>query len=97
MGGHAGIGKSGDSESRFRDLLEKVSRHLSGSYMDPPMIPHSYLQMPDVFSPIYDMLDGEQQKKEFDSMTNHDTSSLEQETNGESQENNNATVSLLID
>lgn len=38
-------------ESRFRDILDRVSRYIAG-YVDAPVITPRYLQLPDIFSPI---------------------------------------------
>lgn len=55
VGGHGGIGKLGDSESRFRDILDRVSKCIAG-YVDAPMpVVPRYLQLPDIFSPNHEV------------------------------------------
>lgn len=49
VGSHSGIGRLQDSESLFRDILERVTRYISG-YSDAPIVSSSrYLQLPDLF------------------------------------------------
>ncbi|RWS25595.1 Neuralized-like protein, partial [Leptotrombidium deliense] len=50
IGAHGGIGKRGDSETRFRDILDRISRYLSG-YVDAPLIPRNFPIL-DLFSPV---------------------------------------------
>jgi len=51
VGSHSGIGRIQDSESRFREILDRVSRYIAG-YVDAPLVAPRYLQLPDIFSPI---------------------------------------------
>ncbi|CAG2111587.1 unnamed protein product, partial [Medioppia subpectinata] len=51
VGSHSGIGRIQDSESRFREILDRVSRYIAG-YVDAPIVAPRYLQLPDIFSPI---------------------------------------------
>jgi hypothetical protein len=51
VGSHSGIGRIQDSESRFREILDRVSRYIAG-YVDAPMVVSRYLHLPDIFSPI---------------------------------------------
>lgn len=38
-----------DTETRFRDILDRVSRYISG-YSDMPVLSSRYLQLPDLFN-----------------------------------------------
>jgi hypothetical protein len=51
VGSHSGIGRVQDSETRFREILDRVSRYIAG-YVDTPIVAPRYLQIPDIFSPI---------------------------------------------
>ena len=42
VGGHGGIGRKGDNESRFRDILDRVSRYVAG-YVDTPLFNRNYM------------------------------------------------------
>lgn len=48
VGGHGGIGKRGDSDSRFRDILDRISRYISG-FVDAPIMSRQLL-LPDIFN-----------------------------------------------
>ncbi|RWS02006.1 Neuralized-like protein, partial [Dinothrombium tinctorium] len=50
IGGHGGIGKRGDSETRFRDILERIARYLSG-YVDVPLVSRNFPLL-DLFTPV---------------------------------------------
>lgn len=49
VGSHSGIGKMQDTETRFREILDRVSRYISG-YSDMPVVSSRYLQLPDLFN-----------------------------------------------
>lgn len=49
VGSHSGIGKLQDTETRFREILDRVSRYISG-YSDMPVVSSRYLQLPDLFN-----------------------------------------------
>ncbi|XP_054162277.1 uncharacterized protein LOC128960231 [Oppia nitens] len=51
VGSHSGIGRIQDLETRFREILDRVSRYIAG-YVDAPIVAPRYLQLPDIFSPI---------------------------------------------
>ena len=48
VGGHGGIGRRGDSESRFRDILDRIARYIAG-HLDAPVF-NRQLFLPDVFA-----------------------------------------------
>lgn len=47
VGGHGGIGRRGDNESRFREILDRVSRYIAG-YVDLPLFNRNYM-LPDLY------------------------------------------------
>ena len=50
VGSHSGTGKMQDTEFRFREILDRVARYISG-YSDIPVVSSRYLQLPDLFNP----------------------------------------------
>lgn len=50
VGSHSGIGRAQDTESLFHDILDRVSRYISG-YSEAPIVSSRYLQLPDLFMP----------------------------------------------
>lgn len=50
VGSHSGIGRVQDTESLFHDILDRVSRYISG-YSEAPIVSSRYLQLPDLFVP----------------------------------------------
>ena len=49
VGSHSGTGRVQDTESRFREILDKVSRYVVG-FHDMPIVPSRYLQLPEIFN-----------------------------------------------
>ena len=47
VGGHGGIGRRGDNETRFREILDRITRYIAG-YVDMPLFNRNYI-LPDLF------------------------------------------------
>lgn len=47
VGGHGGIGKKGDNESRFKEILDRITRYIAG-FVDLPLFNRNYM-LPDLF------------------------------------------------
>ena len=47
VGGHGGIGRRGDNETRFREILDRIARYIAG-YVDIPLFNRNYI-LPDLF------------------------------------------------
>lgn len=48
VGGHGGIGKKGDNESRFKEILERITRYVAGG-VDLPLFNRNYMLPSDLF------------------------------------------------
>lgn len=48
IGGHGGIGKKGDNESRFKEILDRIARYIAG-YVDLPIFNRNYMLSSDLF------------------------------------------------
>lgn len=49
VGGHGGIGRRGDNATRFREILDRITRYIAG-YVDIPLFNRNYI-LPDLFQP----------------------------------------------
>ena len=103
VGSHSGIGKSQDTETRFREILDRVSRYISG-YSDMPIISSRYLQLPDLFNsrrsepgPSVPTINSPLVRQVSDSRSLSPPAENEQERSGERSRSDDNVVSTFTD